>query len=60
MITVVHECIACGQRYPLVPYYKAAAPHGPDRDCAAPLGWIQVREQYPPTSNPAANERLRP
>lgn len=57
MIVRVFECRACGQRYPLMPYYPAAAPHGPDRDCNAPLGWELVREQYPPTSNPPANAR---
>lgn len=50
---IVHtfECNACGCRYPLMPYYNAAAPHGPDRDCTAPLGWRLVREDWPPATN---------
>lgn len=44
----LYECVACGQRYPLVPYYPAAAPHGPNKDCTAPQGWKPVKEQWPP------------
>ena len=29
--TRLHECALCGMRYPIVPYYPAAAPHGPYR-----------------------------
>lgn len=53
----IWECRACGQRYPIVPYHRAAAPHGPDKNCRAPYGWMVVKELYPPTSNPVANDR---
>lgn len=52
MIAHLYECNACKARYPLVPYYPAAAPHGPDRKCRGELGWTLVRENYPPS--PAA------
>lgn len=31
--TQVMRCKACGQVYPIVPHFKAAASHGPNRDC---------------------------
>lgn len=49
MLIVVVECVACGQRYPIMPYYPYAAPHGPNKDCRAPLGWRSVKEPYPPS-----------
>lgn len=49
VLVSVFECLSCGRRYPLMPYYPAAAPHGPDRDCRAELGWMLVKEEYPPT-----------
>lgn len=39
------ECVKCGQRYPLVPYYKAAAPHGPNKDCRS-REWREVKETW--------------
>lgn len=53
----IYECVSCGARYPLMPHVPAAAPHGPNRDCTAPLGWMVVNEAWPPTSNPDANSR---
>ena len=41
----VFECAKCGQRYPLVPYFPAAAPHGPNKDCRS-RDWIEVREEF--------------
>jgi len=29
----LYECAKCGQRYPLMPYHPAAAPHGPNKEC---------------------------
>lgn len=49
----IYECRACGQRYPLMPYYPAAAPHGPDKNCRGELGWEIVMEDYPPVSRRA-------
>src|SRR5690606_9492930 len=48
MIVTVFECRACGERFPVVPYYPHAAPHGPDKNCRAPQGWMPVKETYPP------------
>lgn len=42
MITRLMRCIACGHSYPMVLYYPGRAPHGPLKDCTAPLGWVQV------------------
>lgn len=47
MIVHVYECNACGKRYPIVPYYPVAAPHGPDKNCRGDLGWTMVRENLP-------------
>jgi len=41
----VFECVKCGRRYPLVPYYPAAAPHGPNKDCSS-RKWVEVKEQF--------------
>lgn len=49
----IYECVACGQRYPILPYYPAAAPHGVERDCTAPLGWMIVNEAWPPKKSDA-------
>lgn len=43
----IFECNDCGQRYPLMPYYPAAAPHGPNKDCQAPSGWTRIKESFP-------------
>lgn len=51
MIVHIYECNDCGQRYPIVPYHRAAAPHGPKKNCTAPNGWTKVRECYPPTTH---------
>lgn len=48
MIVYLFECNACGQRFPLMPYYPAAAPHGPNKDCTAPLGWKRAVERISP------------
>lgn len=40
----IYECNACGARYPIMPYYPVAAPHGPDKKCRGDLGWTLVRE----------------
>lgn len=45
MIAHVYECNACGARYPIVPYYPVAAPHGPDKKCRGDMGWTLVREE---------------
>lgn len=37
-----HECRTCGAVYPLVPGYRARAPHGPDKSCTAPDGWRRL------------------
>lgn len=47
----VFQCNSCGRRYPLAIYYPAAAPHGPDMDCRAELGWTMVSEPFPPVTN---------
>lgn len=31
----LYRCKKCGQEYPIVPYFKAAASHGPSRDCVS-------------------------
>lgn len=61
MICHLYECNACQQRYPLVPYYRAAAPHGPDKDCRGEDGWTLVEEDYPPRIgvDPSAEQALR-
>jgi hypothetical protein len=41
----IYECNACGQRYPIMPYYPVAAPHGPDKKCRGDLGWSMVTEE---------------
>lgn len=46
-ITHLYECVKCGARYPLVPYFPKAAPHGPNRDCRCKQ-WVLVHEQHPP------------
>jgi len=46
-IAHLYECVKCGQRYPLVPYFSKAAPHGPNKDCTS-RQWVLVHEQHPP------------
>lgn len=58
-LVTVFECNDCGKRYPLMPYYPVAAPHGPKRDCRAPSGWTPVRESYPPRSRAAVSQEQR-
>lgn len=41
---LLFECVKCGQRYPLVPHFAAAAPHGPNKDCTS-REWVEVREE---------------
>lgn len=36
------ECTKRGQQYPIAPYFKASAPHGPSRDCRG-TEWEPVR-----------------
>lgn len=49
----IFECEACGCRYPCAIYYPKAAPHGPNKDCRAELGWRMVSEPFPPVTNQA-------
>lgn len=42
IIAKMFRCRDCGQVYPLVPFYKAAAPHGPDKACSS-QDWVPVR-----------------
>lgn len=48
LLAPMFECVACGARYPIMPYYPAASPHGPNRDCRGEQGWKRVKEPYPP------------
>jgi hypothetical protein len=43
----LYECVACGQRYPMIPYYPKAAAHGPQKDCRGEQGWREIREEHP-------------
>ena len=45
MIVEAFQCNKCGQRYPIMPYYPKAAPHGPNKDCWGELGWTKVKER---------------
>lgn len=49
-IVKLFECAKCGQRYPIIPYYRAAAPHGPNKDCSS-QEWIEVVEEHPAASD---------
>lgn len=52
----IWQCNDCGQRYPVLPYFKVVCAHGADKDCLAPSGWTAVDEDYPPKSNPWMDE----
>ncbi len=41
--TELFRCEKCCQVYPIVPYFKAAAPHGPNKDCRSKR-WIKLTE----------------
>lgn len=43
MMAELYRCRDCGAVYPLVPYFKAAAPHGPDKACRSQR-WERVGE----------------
>lgn len=47
-VVKIYECAKCGCRYPLVPYFPAAAPHGPNKDCSS-REWIEVEERFEQT-----------
>ncbi len=42
--TQLWECNACKARYPIVPYYRVAAPHGPNKDCLGEQGWTVIED----------------
>lgn len=41
---VLMRCTKCGTEYPIMPYFKAAAEHGPDRSCDG-REWVPVEEK---------------